>query len=293
MDWVKGFQKSINYIEEHITENLDYESIASEMNISEFYFQKIFSILCGFSLGEYIRNRRLTLAGNEILNTDEKIIDIALKYCYDTPEGFTRAFTRFHGITPNTARKNHNIPLKSFARLSISISLKGGNLMDYRIEKKEAFKMIVKTQRFTKLENVIGRKDIPAFWEECTNDGTEKYLLEIAKKDGVLGNCIAGLCIDENTTINKDFPYSIGVEYDGGEVPEGFKIIDIPALTWIIFNSSEHTAKSVEEGIQKLWHTVFAEFFPSSDYKPAKDIDLEIYSTDSYHNEIWISVENK
>ncbi|MFQ9516604.1 MAG: helix-turn-helix domain-containing protein [Eubacterium sp.] len=122
MDWVQGFQKSIDYIDEHITEPLEYERIAQEMNISGFYYQKIFSIICGISLGEYIRNRRLTLAGSELLATDEKVIDIALKYGYDTQEGFTRAFTRFHGVTPNTVRKNA-VPLKSFSKLSLSISV--------------------------------------------------------------------------------------------------------------------------------------------------------------------------
>ena len=115
MDWVKSFQRAVDYIEEHITEPADYERIAREMNVSSFYFQKIFSILCGISVGEYIRNRRLTLAGSELASTDEKIIDIALKYGYDTPEGFTRAFTRFHGTAPNNIRKNGAV-LKSFAR---------------------------------------------------------------------------------------------------------------------------------------------------------------------------------
>lgn len=290
MDWVKGLQNSINYIEENITEELDYNRIAQEMNISGFYFQKIFSIMCGFTLGEYIRNRRLTLAGNELLNTNEKIIDIALKYGYDTPEGFTRAFTRFHGITPIQARKKSAV-LKSFSRLSISISLKGGNSMNYRIEKKEAFKIIARTQRFEKIENVIGRSDIPEFWAECTDDGTEKYLSEVCKKDGVLGNNIAGICMEDSTVV-KDFPYSIGAEYNGGEIPEGYSIIEVSAATWVIFDASD-TVSDIPEKIQKLWHRIFSEFFPSSDYKPSGNVDLEIYSFDSSHSEIWISVEKK
>ena len=134
MDWVKSFQQAVDYIEEHILEPTDCERIAREMNISSFYFQKIFSILCGFTVGEYIRNRRLALAGSELLSTDEKIIDIALKYGYDSPEGFTRAFARFHGITPSDVRKN-GASVRSFARLSVSISVKGGSSMDYNIMK--------------------------------------------------------------------------------------------------------------------------------------------------------------
>ncbi len=289
MDWVKSFQKSINYIEDNITEPLDFARIAREMNISEFYFQRIFVIMCGFTVGEYIRNRRLTLAGNEILNTDNKIIDIAFKYGYDTPEGFSRAFTRFHGVTPIQARKT-NCVLKSFSRLSISISLKGGSNMNYRVENKKAFTVIAKTQRFDKIDDVVGRSDIPKFWAECTSDGTEKYLSEVCKKDGVLGNCIAGICTEDSVQ-KKDFPYSIGAEYNGGEVPEGYRLINIPEAKWIIFDASADTSADMPESIQKLWHKIFSEFFPSSDYKPTGDIDFEVYSLDSYHSEIWIAVK--
>lgn len=292
MDWVKSFQKSIDYIEEHITEPLDYERIAQEMNISGFYFQKIFSILCGISLGEYIRNRRLALAGSELLSTDQRIIDLALKYGYDTQEGFTRAFTRFHGVTPNAARKNP-VPLKSFSRLSVSISLKGGTSMNYRVEDKKEFKIIAKTERFTKIETVNGREDIPMFWSECHQDGTIKYLTETGKKDGVLHGNLVGMCM-EDSTIVKDFPYSIGSEYDGGTIPDGYQLFDIPAATWLIFE----TEGSMPESIQKLWHKIFAEFFPTSDYKPSGNFDFEVYpsadmNSADYQSEIWIAVTKK
>lgn len=287
MDWVKGFQKAVDYIEEHIDEPLEYESIAREMNISGFYFQKIFSILCGFTLGEYIRNRRLALAGSDLLATDDKIIDIALRYGYDTPEGFTRAFTRFHGVTPNAVRKR-SVPIRSFAKLSVSISLKGGDSMNYRIEKKDSFKIIAKQQRFEKIADIVGRSDIPAFWEKCHKDGTVRYLSENCKKDGVLGENIVGMCMEDSTVV-KDFPYLIGAEYAGGDVPDGYTLKDIPAATWIVFDATGE----VPDAIQQLWHRIFADFFPSSDYKPSGNFDIEVYSTNNYHCEIWIAVEKK
>lgn len=287
MDWVKSFQKAVDYIEEHISDPTDYERIAREMNVSSFYFQKIFSILCGFTVGEYIRNRRLALAGSELLSTDEKIIDIALKYGYDSPEGFTRAFVRFHGVTPSDVRKN-GASVRSFAGLSVSISVKGGSSMDYNIMKKEAFKIIAKEQRFEKIEDVQGRSDIPAFWTQCHGDGTVKYLAESCKKDGVLGGCIVGMCMEDSTVV-KDFPYLIGAEYAGGDVPGGYKVVDVPAAEWAVFGIDGLS----EEKIQQTWHKVFAEFFPSSAYKPAGNFDLEVYPTDSYKGEIWISVEKK
>ena len=287
MDWIKSFQKAVDYVEEHICEPVDYKRIAQEMNVSSFYFQKIFSILCGFTVGEYIRSRRLALAGSELLSTDEKIIDIALKYGYDSPEGFTRAFARFHGITPSDVRKN-GAPVRSFARLSVSISVKGGSSMDYKIMKKEAFKIIAKEQRFKKVEDIQGRSDIPAFWTECHGDGTVKYLSENCKKDGVLGGSVVGMCMEDSTVV-KDFPYLIGAEYAGGDVPNGNKVVDVPAAEWAVFGIDGLS----EEKIQQAWHKIFAEFFPSSTYKPAGNFDLEVYTTDTYKGEIWISVEKK
>ncbi len=287
MDWIKSFQKAVDYVEEHICEPVDYKRIAQEMNVSSFYFQKIFSILCGFTVGEYIRSRRLALAGSELLSTDEKIIDIALKYGYDSPEGFTRAFARFHGITPSDVRKN-GAPVRSFARLSVSISVKGGSSMDYKIMKKEAFKIIAKEQRFKKVEDIQGRSDIPAFWTECHGDGTVKYLSENCKKDGILGGSVVGMCMEDSTVV-KDFPYLIGAEYAGVDVPNGYKVVDVPAAEWAVFGIDGLG----EEKIQQTWHKIFAEFFPSSTYKPAGNFDLEVYPTDTYKGEIWISVEKK
>ena len=135
MEWMKLIGDSIQYIENHLLDDISVEDIAKHIGISSFYYQKGFSMLCGFTVAEYIRNRRLALAGNEIIGTDHAIIDIALKYGYDSPDSFTKAFTRFHGSTPSAVRKD-NVMLKSFAPLKIKVHLEGGYLMDYRIEKR-------------------------------------------------------------------------------------------------------------------------------------------------------------
>lgn len=129
MDWVDAISKAIQYIEEHITEELTADKISEHINISSFYFQKGFAMLCGFTIVEYIRNRRLALAGNDLSTGEEKIIEIAMKYGYDSPDSFTRAFTRFHGVTPTAARKEP-VMLKSFAPLKVKLSLEGGYIMD-------------------------------------------------------------------------------------------------------------------------------------------------------------------
>ena len=135
MDWITGMQKAIDYIEANLTEEIDYEKVAAESFSSSYHFQRVFSILCGYTLGEYIRLRRLSLAGVELANGKDKVIDIALKYGYDSPDSFAKAFQKFHGITPSQARADGSM-LKSFSRLSIKISLEGGKTMNYRIEEK-------------------------------------------------------------------------------------------------------------------------------------------------------------
>ena len=134
MDWITGIQRALDYTEQHLTEQIDYEEVAKQALSSSFHFQRMFSMLCGYSLGDYIRMRRLTLAAGQLTGSDDRVIDIALRYGYDTPERFSRAFTRFHGITPTEARRGGRV--KSFSRLSVKLILSGGKTMDYRIEKK-------------------------------------------------------------------------------------------------------------------------------------------------------------
>ena len=136
MDWIIGMQKAIDYIEDHLTETIDYDDVAAQSYSSSYHFQRVFSILCGFTVSEYIRNRRLTLAGAELAMGDAKVIDVALKYGYESPDSFAKAFQKFHGILPSQARSNGS-NLKSFSRLVLKFSLEGGSMMDYRIEEKE------------------------------------------------------------------------------------------------------------------------------------------------------------
>lgn len=147
MDWITGIQNAIDYMEEHLTEELDFDEIARQSFSSSYHFQRTFHILCGYTLGEYIRNRRLSLAAAELLSTDLKVIDIALKYGYDSPDSFTRAFQKFHGITPSQVR-SRNASLKSFSRLHIKLSLEGGFQMDYKIKEIDSLQLIGYKKRF-------------------------------------------------------------------------------------------------------------------------------------------------
>lgn len=289
MDWVKSFQQAIDYIEEHITEPVDHNRIAREMNISSFYFQKIFSILCGFTVGEYIRNRRLALAGRELSERGGKIIDIALKYGYDTPEGFTRAFTKFHGASPTAVKKGTSGP-KPFAKLSVSITVKGGSIMDYKIVKKDPFKVLekVETHSIVDQEN---KNTIPEFWTRAHSDGTVKTLLEKTSDRSY----IFGICYGNIPTDSKTFDYGIAAVCDENcTAPEGFRISEIPARTWAVFE----VTGAMPNAIQELWHRICTEFFPSSEYQPTYEMDIEAYpagmmNSPDYRSEIWVTLKTE
>ena len=128
--WIEGFGDSIDFMEKNLTEELDIEEIAEKAGLSPFYYQRIFGALCGMTVGEYIRVRRMTLAAQELSRADLKVIDVAVKYGYESPDSFAKAFQRFHGISPSQAREP-GAPLRSFAPLHIKIKLEGGNTLDY------------------------------------------------------------------------------------------------------------------------------------------------------------------
>lgn len=289
MDWITGIQNAINYIENHLTEEIDYDKAAAEAACSSFYFQRIFSILCDIPLSEYIRNRRLTLAGNELNASNAKVLDIALKYGYESPESFARAFSKFHGITPSEAKKSGS-KLKSFSRLSVKITMSGGSVMDYKIVEKEAFEILEKVEAHS-IENETNAKSIPDFWTRSHNDGTVKTLFENATDN----TFIFGVCYGNNSDSAKTFNYSIGSICDENTiVPKGFRKNTIPARTWAVFECKGAMPKAIQE----MWHKITAEFFPTSGYEPTYEMDIEAYtegdmSSENYRSEIWIPVVKK
>lgn len=288
MDWMTGIQNAINYVEDHIAEELDYEEVAKISCCSSFYFQRIFGILCGISLGEYIRSRRLTLAGSELSMTDAKVIDVALKYGYNSPESFTRAFVKFHGITPSEAKKDGRA-LKSFSRVSMQIIWKGGSIMDYKIVKKEAFQVLERVEKQS-IRDEENKNTIPDFWERSRSDGTVAKLLEQTPDASFL----YGICYGNTPKDDKTFDYSIAARYGGGRIPQGFHVREIPARTWVVFECRG----AMPDAIQETWHRICAEFFPTSAYQPTYEMDIEAYtegdmSADNYRSEIWVPVEAK
>lgn len=292
MDWISGIQRAIDYIESHLTDEIDFEAAAREAYSSSFHFQRVFSILCGFTLGEYVRMRRLSMAASDIVNTDEKIIEIAMKYGYDSPESFTRAFTRFHGVTPSEAKRGAVI--KSFSRLSVKLSLTGGTTMDYRIEKVKGFRIVCKKKQVTKPENATATADISAFWDDCAKDGTIKNILGYFPKESHFKGLL-GICFSFDMEANK-LPYGIGVEYDGRPLADdSLEVVDIPESTFAVFECRGKMPECFSDTYKKI----VTEFFPQNPrYEYGQGVELEVYPSDdvdnpNYYCEIWIAVNEK
>ena len=291
MNWIQGIQRAIDYVEANITEELDFEAVARQAYSSPFHFQRVFGVLCGFSLGDYIRMRRLSLAGEELSRGNAKIIEIALKYGYDTPESFSRAFTRFHGIAPSEARRGGKV--RVFTPLSVKLTLTGGRKMDYRIEKRDAFQVVCKRKRVDKPQSGTATREISAMWQEFGADGTMERLIGYLPEQPVLRGLL-GICFSSELDA-KQFPYGIGVEYDGRAVDDDFEILTIPASTYAVFMSRG----KMPDAFVETYHRIVTEFFPqSAQYEYAENAEIEVYpsaNTDdpNYACEIWIAVKEK
>jgi AraC family transcriptional regulator len=279
MEWLQSLNRAIDFMEEHLTDNITCEDVAEHIYISSFHFQRTFNLLTGLTIGEYLRNRRLSLAGQDLLKGNNKVIDVALKYCYETPESFSKAFSRFHGITPNQAKKEGSV-LKSFNPLVIKIKLEGGSTMDYRIVKKDSFKLVAKTRLFS---NETSQTEIPKFWSEYYNTGLAN------KVCGMMGICL------QSKNDARTWSYGIGCEEKYvKEIPEDFEILEIPAYTWAIFTC----VGPMPDGIQNMWERVYSEWLPQADYELIPDYDIEYYTEgdntkEDYVSEIWIPVKEK
>ena len=300
MDWVTGIQNALNYIEDHITEDLDYEQIAKESFSSPFHFQRVFSTLCGYTLGEYIRNRRLTLAGTELATTREKVIDVACKFGYDTPESFAKAFQKFHGIPPSQARSNGAI-LKSFSRLSIKVSLEGGCFMNYKIEEKNAMVLTGYKRRFTGSPN-------------DKQDQDHNFACETRLEQAIL----EGLCREHETIYqiltNFDadgydfyfayqFPRWAIEDLDDlpADITSRFEHVDVPAGLYLVCETDR--CKFPTARVDELRRKAISEWLPTSGYELRDAPEMGVIHwcweegneklNNSRYCELWLPIQKK
>lgn len=299
MGWITGMQKAIDYIEAHLTDEINYETVAAKSFSSSYHFQRVFSILCGYTLGEYIRLRRLTLAGTELASGKAKVIDVALKYGYDSPDSFAKAFQRFHGITPSEARTNGTM-LKSFSRLSIKITLEGGSMMNYRIEEKDEMLLTGYKRRFSgvpgeRLEQEKGMYlttrplqyllkavagDLDTIYNVIVDQDDLGYDFYIATKLGEYQR--ENLCNEE----------VLGEKFGGY-----FEHITIPAGTYAVFETDR--CRYPTETFLDLRKHIADEWLPNAGYQIANAPEFVVshwFSGEKKHlryYELWIPVEKK
>lgn len=293
MEWLSCLKESVNFMEEHLLEIRSPQEVADHVHMSAMYLQRGFQIMTGFTLGEYMRNRKLYLAATELIHTDTPVIGLAGKYGYDSQAGFDKAFIRFHGVSPLDVRRSGG-SIRTFSRLNIIVTVEGGESMKFSIEKKEKFSVVGFTGIFSGSDSY---QTIPKFWDETI----EKYASHLMKGEAPEGETeqyVAahhigefGVCIDDLPEPDR-FRYMIAGYYTGGDVPEGMAVREIPAGDWAVFDCTMKTLQQTNTAIWKEW-------LPgNSEYEIAGRYNIEWYSPEETPGpdqkcRIWIPVKKR
>ncbi|MDW7659934.1 MAG: AraC family transcriptional regulator [Bacillota bacterium] len=290
MDSLSSMNKALAYIEKHLTEEIDYVEISKIAYCSEYHFKRMFSFLAGISLSEYIRRRKMTLAAIELKDSDLRIIDIAIKYGYNSADSFTRAFQSMHGILPSVAR-DANAQIKSFPQMTFQLSIQGGCEMNYRIVEKRAFKLVGFKKRVPIIFNGVN-PEIAKMYEVFTP--------EIIKTLKDLSNVEPAGIISASTNFSEgrmdekgELDHYIGVATSSDDTPD-FEVLNVDACTWAIFES----IGPFPETLQNVWGRIYSEWFPSSGYESIEGPEILWHeskdtSNPKYRSEIWIPVKKK
>ncbi len=285
MEWLECLNEAVNYIEENLEDELDLDRIAQIACCSPFHFQRMFSYIADVPLSEYIRRRKMTKAALDLQNSTDRIIDIALKYGYESPTAFNRAFQSVHGMAPSAARAK-GVTLKAFPPISFKITIKGDTEMNYRIEMKEAFKIVgIKKHYSMSIEESF--LNVPVFWQQTVQSGIIAKLCTLMNKEplGILGvsTCMNG----------KDFDYYIAVA-SNQETPKDMVDYIVPESLWAVFEC----IGAMPVAIQNLQKRIISEWLPNSGYEYANAPDIEVYfdgdqQADNYKCEVWLPIVKK
>ncbi|MFG6335581.1 MAG: AraC family transcriptional regulator [Lachnospiraceae bacterium] len=281
MKWVERLNEAIGYMEEHLTDEIDYEQLGRIACCSSYHFQRMFTYMAGIPLSEYIRRRKMSLAAVDLQGSDMKIVDVAEKYGYHSPTAFNRAFQSVHGIAPS-AVKSEGVPVKSYPPVSFKITVKGAEEMNYRIETKDSFRIVgVSVPLHKDIEQNFAV--IPSKWQEVSENGTLQKLAGMMNMPpmGVLG---VSTCND-----SEEWRYYIAVA--SSKESDGFEMYTVPAATWAVF-----PGEGINESIQELERRIVTEWLPASGYEYGDGPDVEVYINPDPQNakyEVWIPVVKK
>ena len=297
MEWQDSIRKAIGYMEEHLQDDISAQDVAEQVYLSQFFLQRGFSLMTGYGIGEYLRNRRLYQAAVDLKETDDKVIDIALRYCYETPESFSKAFSRFHGASPSQVRTG-TAPIRVFLPLRINVTIQGGNQMDYKITPMFPFRIIGFQKEFS---YDTAQKEIPKFWDEiCGKYAANVYAGNEPANEyekAFVDNCIGeyGVCIDDLG--EGKFRYLVAGRYTGGDVPQGMVVYEFPRGEWAVFNC----IGALPDALQSLNARIFNEWLPNNpDFEIAGNANIEWYdcvngeqSDPDYHSAVWIPIKRR
>ena len=285
MDLLKGMNEVMGYIEEHLTEEIDTAKLAQFVGSSSYHFSRMFPFLTGVTLSEYIRRRRLTMAALELSQEGVRVIDVALKYGYESPTAFHGAFKNLHGVAPNQAKKMGS-SLISYPKMSFHISIKGEEAMKYRIEEKEGLLLVGMVESIRKINGDEDFERISQIWAELSEEKMNQLMkLSNDQIEGLVG---ASVSQGEN-----GFEYYVAVTTDE-KAPSPLQSLEIKPQTWAIFESVGPLPKA----LVSLWQRIFTEWFPHSGYECVEAPCLEVYSAGDisetdYRCEIWVPVVKK
>lgn len=281
MEWIEKLNNAVNYIEENLTTEVNYEKLGKIACCSTYHFQRMFTYMAGIPLSEYIRRRKMSLAAVDLQSGHEKIIDVAAKFGYSSPTAFNRAFKSIHGIAPSSV-KNEGVLVKSFPPITFQVTVKGVEEINYRIETKSDFRIIGLSQPLNKNieDNFL---IVPKMWQSAAVDGTIQELAGLMNSNpkGLLG---VSACNNE-----EEWKYFIAVS--STVETQKFEDYRIPAATWAIFSGS-----GTNRTIQDLEKRIITEWLPTSGYEYANAPDIEVYLNPSPQNaqyEVWIPITKK
>lgn len=287
MDWIKQLNKVMDYIDNNLQGEISNDRIAEIACCSIYNFQRMFSYIAQTSMSDYIRSRRLTLAAFDIIKGNERIVDIALKYGYDSQDAFSRAFKSFHGVLPSTVKKE-SVMVKSCPKLSFQIMVKGTEKMNYQIEHWPAFKVFGISNRI-KTDKVF--ELVPQIWDKAWKDGTIQKFINFFpdyRPAGFLGIAAGGR---RGSSDEMDYILAVTSHVDTPDciyapAPEGMMEFSYPAATWAIINADGELPRAVQDVYRKF----YSEWLPSSGYKLSDLPVFECYMQEN-HQEVWIAIE--
>lgn len=291
MDAFAQLNKAMNYIEENLMGEIDDKELSRIACYSEYHFRRMFSFLAGMPLSEYIRRRRLAFAATILKNSEEKIIDLALRMGYNTPDAFAKAFQNMHGVSPSQARKS-NVTLKAFPPMTFRITIQGGNEMNYRIVEKEAF-FIAGIKKRIPLIYEGKNPHMDSMWASLTmDDFAELKQLSNVEPTGIL--CVSVNFSEGRFLAEGDYlDQYIGVATTK-VVPERWETLSVNACNWAVFTAAGEFPKT----LQDTWARIYAEWFPASGYESTGGPEIlwnesPDTSKPDYKSELWIPIIKK